>query len=153
MSAKGLERKIEGIKQEINNLETELTQKRAYLLGFQEALKFYPKDSTDSNRGETVLRHGSDMAHTRDFLLEHGRPAHITEILEGIGKENTKGNRTSLSGSLSNYARRRDIFARTAPNTFTLISLNATPEQGQPTPSENFGVEFEENGDDNEIIQ
>jgi hypothetical protein len=45
---------------------------------------------------------------------------HVTDLLKEMGKDATKSNRTSLSGSLGFYVRQEEIFTRPAPNTFGL---------------------------------
>lgn len=138
MNAKPLERKIEAARQEIKRLEAELIEKRAFLQGLAEAHKLFPKNAMNGTKTETVLRQGSDMAEARDFLKEFARPAHITDILAGIGKENTKQNRLSISSSLASYARKGEIFTKTAPNTFTLIGLEGAEIPPQELP-DGFG--------------
>ncbi len=137
MNPRPLERKIEQQRQEIAKMESEVLEKRAFLQGMIEALKLFPKAGNESKQ-ETVLRPGSDMAQAREFLALHGRPAHVTEILQGIGKENTKTNRLSLSSSLASYARKEEIFAKTSPNTFTLIGMEIEQE-ASTDPPEAFG--------------
>jgi len=139
MNPRPLERKIDAARQEIARIEAELIEKKAFVQGLQEALKLFPKGSTES-KAETVLRQGSDMAKARDFLQDLKRPAHITEILEGIGKENNKNNRLSIGSSLAGYARKNEFFAKTAPNTFTLIGLLKDAETEEESgPPETFG--------------
>lgn len=138
MNAKPLERKIESSRQDILRLEAELIEKKAFLQGLLEALKLFPKPSSITPKAETVLRQGSDMAQARDFLRSFGKSAHITDILAGIGKENTKQNRLSISSSLAGYARRNEIFAKTAPNTFTLLELSVPIDLNPEVPSD-FG--------------
>jgi hypothetical protein len=138
MNPKPLERKIEQQKQEIAKMESELLEKKAFLQGLIEAMRLFPKYGGDAKQ-ETVLREGSDMAQAREFLASHGRPAHVTEILKGIGKENTKTHRLSLSSSLASYARKEEIFAKTSPNTFTLIGMEVEHEQNGDPP-EDFGA-------------
>lgn len=152
MNPKPLERKIEATRQDIARLEAELLEKKAFVQGLLEALKLFPKNAGVDTKGETVLRHGSDMAKARDFLQSLGRPAHITDILKGIGKENTKTTRLSISSSLAGYARKNEIFAKTAPNTFTLIGLaGANDSATNPEPPTGFGEEASNDLDTDDI--
>ncbi len=140
MNPKPLERKIESQRQDILRLEGELLEKNAFLQGLIEALKLFPKNIVNDKKTETVLRPGSDMAKARDYLASHGSPAHIVDILEGIGKENSKLNRLSLSSSLAGYARKHEIFEKTDPNTFTLIGLLVgSSESSIQEPPQSFG--------------
>lgn len=139
MNPKPLEKKIELTRQEIARLEAELMEKKAFLSGLMEAFKLFPKGGSN-NKAETVLRQGSDMAKARDFLQSLNRPAHITEILGGIGKANNKLNRLSIGSSLAGYARKNEFFVKTAPNTFTLIGSDGqTQPEVNPEPPEGFG--------------
>ena len=145
-----LERKIEAKVKEINEVEAQLREAKAYLQGLQEVLRMLPRDATSEDKpdrsSEQLLRTGSDMAKTRDLLRKVGKPLHITDILKGIGKEINKSSRVSVSGSLGNYARRNEIFTRTAPNTFGLIEFEqtaSTTEMGDEPP-EGFGTELVE---------
>jgi uncharacterized protein YabN with tetrapyrrole methylase and pyrophosphatase domain len=159
MSIKRLEKIIETCREDIAKMEIDLSSKKSFLQGLQEALKIYPKDGVSETQSETLLRHGSDMAKARDFLTTHGKPAHVSEIVVGIGKENTKENRVSLAGSLANYARKEDIFKKTAPNTFTLVNFKnfkqvseTVGQRTQEIPA-NFGVDYlhEPNNNDDDV--
>lgn len=148
MSLRLLERKIESERKEIARLEAELLERKAFLNGLLEALKIYPKENSTDNQTEPTLRSGSDMAKARDFLESRGHPAHVSEIAVGIGRENTKPVRMSLSGSLSGYARKNDIFTRTGPNVFGLVSFEALPPTTNGAPPPNFGIEPTDEAED-----
>ncbi len=154
MSSKRLEKMIESCREEITRMEIDVTSKKAFLQGLQEAFKIYPKDGMSDTPTETILRHGSDMAKARNFLNNHGKAAHVSEIVTGIGKENTKENRVSIAGSLASYARRNDIFKKTAPNTFTLVNFNNEPADNVTSnfePPVDFGVDTTTSFDDDDI--
>lgn len=70
-----------------------------------------------------------------ELIKKTGRPMHVKEILEGIGKKDTKKERVSLSSSLGMYYRKNEIFTRPAPNTFGLISMEVAEE-----PPDDFGL-------------
>ncbi len=121
-----LEKKIALKSQEIADLDNKIREARAYIQAMQEVLRMMPKDDGEEKQEKTadqILRSGSDMAKVRTYLLKVGKPQHITNIIKGIGRENTKKARSTVSGSLGNYARREEIFTRTAPNTFGLIEF------------------------------
>ena len=52
-----------------------------------------------------------------------GKPLHISDLLVALGKETDHDNRAALSGSLSAYVRKHEIFTRPAPNTFGLVEF------------------------------
>lgn len=118
-----IERRIENKRQELADLEKRVGESKAYISALVGLL---PK--AVSGAKESSLRAGSDMAKARDLIKASGKPMHVTEILKGLGKDLTKGNRISLSGSLSGYARRGTIFTKTAPNTFGLIEQESEPQ-------------------------
>lgn len=132
-----LEKKIENKFRDIEEMELILREQRAFLAGMQEALKGLPKDNGDERKSGQILRPGSDMAKARDYLKLVGTPLYITEILKGIGKELTKKHRISVGGSLSMYARKNEIFSKTAPNTFGLIEFD---NRADDEPPEGFGT-------------
>lgn len=119
-----LEDRIKKKEQEIEDLKTEFQNKvleaNAYIKGLQEALKMCSRD-TSKGKLETTLKPGSMAQKTLELLKKEGRPMHIVEILEAIGREPTRSQKTSLAGSLTAYVRRNEIFNRPAPGTFGLI--------------------------------
>lgn len=135
---KGLERKIEQERQKIGDLAKQIEKSESFIQGLQEALKMLPRDDSVERSDESVLRPGSDMAKVRDFLRKVGKPLHISEIVVGIGKENTKNNRVSVSGSLAGYDRRGKIFRKAGPNIFGLTEFDSTPSDDLP---DDFGTE------------
>ncbi len=130
-----LERKIERKKEEIAAFQSQLRALRrqievaqAYIEAHEETLKLLPRMNT-----EQVLRPGSGLEKAREAIKKAGNPLRIEKILEAIGKENSKDNRVSLSGSIAHYVRRGEIFTRPAPNTYGLKELEAqfTSPSGQ----------------------
>jgi len=137
MSARQILQKLYDKKQaEIAELESQLAQAKAYLQAIQDSIKAMPRESAEA---EQALRAGTNLAHTREILKAYGKPMHISEILKAMGKPIDKKNRLSLSGSLATYARRKEIFVRTAPNTFGLIEFGVAPKEMSEDLPENFG--------------
>jgi hypothetical protein len=137
-------RRIEKKQQEITDLEWKLREGRAYLQGLQDSLRLLPKDSNmASSQPEPVLRPGSVVARARDAIRTAGQPQHITQLITALGRPNDKKNRLALAGTIAAYARKGQIFVRTAPNTFGLIGTStavgptpATNGERQPMPDE-----------------
>lgn len=127
--------------QEIQTLEGKLQSARIYVQALQDVLKMLEKVG-DGTPTESVPRPGSLVSQARDVILKVGRPVHINELLEGVGKEATREGRASLTSSLAAYVRREEIFTRPAPNTFGLIELgHETVEEGpDPEPPSDFGA-------------
>jgi hypothetical protein len=76
----------------------------------------------------------------RQIILKLARPAHVSELLAEIGKDDTREHRTSLSGTLAAYVRKGEIFTRPAPNKFGLIELGHLQRVTEPSqPPDGFG--------------
>lgn len=136
---KKIENLIKKKELEVTQLEEKLKDSRVYLQALQDVLKMLPKPTED-----IALRPGSEVAKAREIILSKGHPAHIGAILEALEKDGTRGNRASLTSSLSAYVRRNQVFTRPAPNTFGLIELGHTNTGEAPEPPPEFGVPMEE---------
>ena len=132
-------KRIERKELEIRDLEKQLAAANAYLQALQETIRLLPKEPLGSFTSPAqVLRPGSAVAKAREAILKAGKPLHITELLKALGRPIDKNSRVSLSGSLSGYVKRNEIFTRPAPNTFGLIELNHS-EMPEDEPPEDFG--------------
>jgi len=112
---------------EIAELKSQLDKAEAYLQGLNDSFRLFPKEDGEIT-AEGKLRPNSDLAKARDVLKKASTPLHITKLLEAMGKPVTKSSRVSLSGSLSAYARKGEIFTRPAPNTFGLKEMESNSE-------------------------
>jgi hypothetical protein len=148
-----VEKKIQAKQLEIADFESQIAKAEAYIQAMQEVLRLLPREDGDAVTSEQLPRHGSAMAKTRELLLETRKPMHITEILKGIGKENTKSHRLSVSGSLRSYARKGLVFTQEGGNTFGLVEFQSANGNGQQTkevvPPKGFGLESEDEIDFN----
>src|SRR5208283_2136066 len=115
---KELDKKIERKNDDIRALSLQLAEANAYLEALEDMRKMLPRNAQAET--EISLRAGSDLANARDVLKKHGKPMHVEELLEKLGKPIAKNSKTSLSGSLASYVREHKIFTRPAPNTFGL---------------------------------
>ena len=97
---KEFEKRIEKKQDEIASLERQLGEVRAYLQALQDSLKLLPREQVGVASAADSLRPGSDMDKVRGIISKNGKPMYIAELLKTLGKEDTKGNRLSLSGSL-----------------------------------------------------
>jgi hypothetical protein len=146
-----LQKRIERKQLEIRELEKQLAGANAYIEAIQDSLKLLPKDSVGAKAGpEQTLRPGSAVAKAREAILKAGKPLHITEILKAIDRPVDKNHRVSLSGSLSGYVKRGEIFTRPAPNTFGLVALNHDHMPVEEPPDDFGSLPAEEAVDDNE---
>lgn len=125
---------------EIQSLESQLSAAKAYLQALQDVLKVLPRKQMGGTQANSTLSPGSMVALAREAILRHGGPMHISQLLREIGKEASRGNRASLSGSLSAYVRKGEIFTRPAPNQFGLVELGGNETASLATePPEGFG--------------
>ena len=126
--------KIKKKEQEIQTLEDKLKTARVYLQALQDISKALSKEP--NSQAESILREGSAVAQARDLILKKGHPVHINDILDGLGRELTRESRASLTSSIAAYVRRREIFTRSAPNTFGLLELGHQTSNDSDLPSE-----------------
>lgn len=137
-----LEDRIRKKEAEIQELEKLIGEGRAYVQALNDVLKMLPRESkeVESVGSDVSLREGSSASLAREAIVRMGRPAHVSELLAAIGKEDTRENRTSLSGALAAYVRKREIFTRPAPNKFGLIELGHTQQPlSADQPPDDFG--------------
>jgi len=119
------EKRVDKKQREIAELEGQLRESKAVLQAYLEFLRHLPQESGDGKTATgSGLRPGTDLYKAWQYLTKLGRPAYITELLKGIGKEPTKENRVSLSGNLSWHVRKGETFTRPKPNTFGLVGMS-----------------------------
>lgn len=119
-----IERRLKIKEKEIQQLEDALQEARGYARALRELLS--------TSRTSSV-----DMA--RDIIRSKGHAVHITELLEAMGREVTRESRVSLTGALSAYARRGEIFTRQGPNRFGLVEQSQHVVDRKPVPPDDFG--------------
>lgn len=138
-----IENRLRRKEQEIVSLEEKIKAARAYAQALRDVLKMMGTGAGSTGAAganPVVLRAGSAVAKAREEILRQGTPVHISDLLESLGKDRTRQNRASLTGSLSAYVRRGEIFTRPEPNTFGLIELGQTEKAEEaPTPPKGFG--------------
>lgn len=129
-----IESLIEKKRQESAELQSQIDKNEIYIQGLLDSLRFLPKEQESTEpKAESHLRAGSDVYKAREFLKAAGRPMYIMDILKGIGKEANKSNRVSVSGTISWWVRKGQIFTRPSPNTFGLVEFDVLPlgEEGE----------------------
>lgn len=123
-----LESRVARERKRVTELRNEIIRREAFVQGLEAALNLLSADRPQ-DLGES-LRSGSDVSKAQQLLSVTKRPLHISDILKGIGKEDTKQNRASLGSSLARYARKGEVFQRgRRPNEFTLIGDNSPVAQ------------------------
>jgi len=137
---KKVEDKLARKQREIVNLEQKIKDAKVYVRALKDVLRLMDGDSTSSSN-ESKLKEGSSAARAQQIILNIGRPLHIDDILVAMGKDITRGTKSSVTSALAAYARKGEIFIRTAANTFGLLELGHREEQErQAHPPENFGA-------------
>lgn len=120
-----VEMRIARERRRIAELRNEIMRRESFVAGLEAALKIIPSEEGPQSSSVEPLRTGSDVKKAQQLLMTVKGALHISDILKGIGKEDTKQNRASLASSLARYARRGEIFQREGPNEFALISPNS----------------------------
>lgn len=116
-----IERRIKQKKEEALRLREELFKAEAYIEAMQESLRLIKK--TSNAEDGIGIRPGSMIHKAQMVMRQAGKPLYVDDLLNRMGREVTKKNRMSLSGSLGTYVRNRQVFTRPAPNTFGLIEF------------------------------
>lgn len=137
-------KRIDKKRAEIAELESQVRLAREYMQALEDTLKLIPRGaaSGESESVEITLRAGTSLSKARDAIRKAGRPMHLTELLTAIGRGQTRNERAGLSGTLSAYVRRGEIFTRPAPNTFGLLELRDISDDElaiEPDPPAGFG--------------
>ena len=143
-----LSREIEEKRKQIAELEAQLATAKGDLAGLEHAVELLnakgpgatfspfhtagqPPSAPAAVRGRrrrSELRPGTDMAKCADALEQAGHPLYVDDLLAALGKEPTRNNRASLSGSLAALVRNKRVFTRPEPNTFGLIGMTPTQD-------------------------
>ncbi|MFQ5754241.1 MAG: hypothetical protein ACE5HI_19820 [bacterium] len=132
---KKIQSKIEKKKEEILEYQAKIREAEASIQAFQEVLRVLPRENGIG--GETLTIRSSSLAgKARNALRKKGFPMHINKIMEDTGIPKNK--RQSLSGTLSHYVRKGEIFTRPEPGTFGLVEFGEKSNSEEPP--ENFGT-------------
>ena len=146
-----VQRRIDKKRSEIMILEAQLRDAKVYIQALEDTLKILPHDPGEDSGPMTSghLRPGSKVDRAREAIRSVGRSLHISDLMNSLGIDNTPANRAALSGSLSAYARRGEVFTRPAPNTFGLLEFAVKPKtNGQVNaPPANFGIDVPQDPD------
>jgi hypothetical protein len=142
-----IQKRIERKRQEIADLETRVREASSYVQALEDTIKMLPKQSADGaseTSANRAPRPGSMVALAREALTATARPMHVRDLLKSMGRPEDKASRAALSGSLSAYTRRREIFTRPAPNTFGLLEFGNSAPTLDLEPPEGFGIDSEQ---------
>ena len=146
-----LEKKIEEKQVEARKYLREVSRYQAlangieiYIQALEDAIRLIPKEPEEGV--EVTLRPGTILFKAREILSAKGEPMHIVDLLKALGKPDDNTNRAAVSGSISAYFRKGQVFTRPAPNTFGLVEFqtkttlaNGVPSTTPGGPPDNFG--------------
>jgi hypothetical protein len=128
-------RRIDKKKKEISAMTARIKEAEIYIEVLEETLELVPSDGNESVEPPAAnLREGSSIAKAREAIQRAGKPLHISELLTAMGKPVDSETRASIAGSLGTYARKKEIFIRTGPNTFGLIEMQNGNGKNNQTP-------------------
>lgn len=116
---------------EIQQLEKKLNDAKVYIQALRDVLHAAETEQAESAAAEGTIREGSAVDQARRIILNAGKPLHLNEILEILGKEVTRETKASLNGSLSAYVRRGEVFTRPKASTYGLKELEATKPEDE----------------------
>ena len=126
---------LESIDRDIAELETRKRTCKAILNELDSLLRVAPKNGDNAQAIERQLRVDTDPFRAQETLRRFRMPMHIKELLDCMGGDAGRNRRSSLASQLGAYARKGEIFVKTAPNVFGLIDYGPEPitleEQGQ----------------------
>lgn len=136
-----IQAKIKKKESEIANLEKRVEAAKVYLTALNDIRKEMEKEDANIDESDATIRRGSSVDQAREAILSAGKPLHLEEILQAMGKDVTRESKASLNGSLAAYVRREETFTRPAPSTFGLVELNHfEAEREEDEPPAGFGT-------------
>jgi HB1, ASXL, restriction endonuclease HTH domain len=134
---------INQLKKNRDDIDISIREAQAYVQAMEDMMKHLPTNES-IEEATASIRHGSMADLAMKALKKSGRPLHIKDILEKLGRESTKQYRQALSGQLSHYVRQNKVFTRPAPNTFGLVEWDNGLRQIEGDIPSDFGEIKEE---------
>lgn len=131
-----IEKRIAKLQTEMNGLHGqaaelwgEIEQREFAVQELQAVLKGLPPDEgAEGPQPEPALRKNSDVGKARELLREVRTALHVDDILRRLNRPINKKSRASLSGQISIYVRKGQIFTKPEPNTFGLREWKPRPD-------------------------
>lgn len=119
---------VAALEQQQSALAQQIGIAKAYAQAMEEALRMAERDAVAPITTGKSLRRGSGPGKAQKALRQAGQPLHITRLLVEMGLPVNRKTRSTLSSALATYARKGEVFTRTAPNTFGLIEFGPVPD-------------------------
>lgn len=127
-------KELRGLESKRLEMDFQISEARGAISALEEAMKHFPKEDIDGDPARS-LRAGGTVHRIYAILKGHGKPMHIKEILEKLGKDTDTSTQQATASQLNSYIRAERIFWRPAGNTFALKEWN-TSGNNSPTNSE-----------------
>ena len=120
-------------------IDIQISAARGAISALEEVMRHFPKEDIDGDPSRS-LRAGGSVARIYDLLKKNGKPMHITEILEAMGKNTDIKSQQATGSQLNSYVRQSRIFSRDLPNIFGLREWAASAND---SPTDTEGVQAE----------
>lgn len=135
---------VQQLEDQFRELETKIREARAYIQALEDLKKSLPAEGAGEVAIEKVIRPGTELDKVREILRKTGKPMHISQLLQALGKPLARNSRASLTGSIGAHVRKNQIFTRPAPNTFGLINWGIEEDHDDDEVPEDFQAAAEE---------
>ncbi|MCH7904231.1 MAG: hypothetical protein IH944_06640 [Armatimonadetes bacterium] len=112
------------------SFHAEIARLKGQIEGQEELLQLLPRD-LPRTKDKVTLKPGSVMARAHTYLRGRGSPAHVREIIQGIGDEETPKSVRVVASQLNSYFKEGRYFTRPLPNTFGLREFSLDDQQEQ----------------------
>ena len=132
------------LEQQARELQTCIRENNSYIQALQDTMRMLDKEPATAvigRTGEAIVRPGSSVANAIEILKKSGKAMHVNEMLKLMGKPITRNTKAALSGTLSPYVKRGQIFTRPAPNTFALVEFGEAGSGAADEPPASFGLD------------
>lgn len=132
---KEFEKLIEKKRTEIVEAQKAIDSAEAYIQAMLDAIRKLPKEDAVA----PAVKPGSDVEKVRDAILAAGKPLHLNEIIEALGRTADADTKAKIAGLLGWYTSKGKVFTKTAPNTYGLVEVTSIPSdfgEDPPKPEE-----------------
>ena len=121
-------------------IDIQISAAQGAISALEEVMKHFPKEDIDGDPARS-LRAGGQVHRIYIILKKNGKPMHITEILEAMGKNTDIKSQQATGSQLNSYVRDGRIFSRDTPNTFGLKEWKVSGNDSPTSPEAKEGVQ------------
>ncbi len=116
-------------------IDIQISAARGAISALEEVMKHFPKEDGGGDPARS-LRAGGQVHRIYIILKEYGKPMHIKEILEKLGKDTDNKTQQATGSQLNSYVRQGKIFSRDMPNTFGLKEWRGSTNNSPTSPED-----------------